>query len=53
MRSAFEFRQLFENQPWQNRIACIFMLLLALLYLVSQIGMAVLWIAGQAQLDSV
>jgi uncharacterized MAPEG superfamily protein len=28
------------------------MLLLAVLYIVSQIAMAILWIAGEAQLDS-
>jgi len=47
-----EFRQLFQNEPWPNRIAYVLMLLLALLYVVSQIAMVVLWIAGEAQLDS-
>jgi hypothetical protein len=48
-----ELRQLFHGEPLQNRIAYVLMLLLALLYLLSQVGMAVLWIVGQAQLDNV
>ena len=45
-------RQRFGNQPWGNRIACAFLLLLAVLYLLCQIGMAIVWLAGEAQLDS-
>jgi hypothetical protein len=52
MRRSIDFRQLFENEPWQNRVAYVLMLVLAVLYVVSQIAMAVLWIAGRAQLDS-
>ena len=48
---ATELRQLFHQEPLQNRIAYILLLLLALIYLLSQIGMAMLWIAGQAQVD--
>jgi hypothetical protein len=52
MWSSIEFRRLFENERWPSRIAYILMLLLAVLYIVSQIAMAILWIAGEAQLDS-
>ena len=47
-----ELRQLFQSEPWPNRIAYVVMLLLALLYLLSQIAMVLMWIAGEAQLDS-
>lgn len=44
-------RQFFQSGSLQSRIAYLLLLLLALFYLVSQIGMAVLWITGQAQVD--
>jgi hypothetical protein len=47
-----ELRRLFQNQPWKNRIAYAFMLLLAVLYLLSQIVVGIVWLAGEAQLDS-
>jgi hypothetical protein len=53
MWSLGEVKSFFGNEPWQNRIAYIFMLLLAVLYLLSQIAMAIMWLAGGAQLDSV
>ena len=52
MWSSTEFRQFFQSEPWPNRIAYVVMLLLALLYLLSQLAMIVMWIAGEAQLDS-
>ena len=48
-----ELDRLFRSEPWQNRIAYAFLLLLALLYLITQIAMVVVWIVGQAQLDIV
>jgi hypothetical protein len=47
-----ELRKLFQGESLQKRTAYVLLMLLALLYLLSQIGMAVLWIAGQAQVDS-
>jgi hypothetical protein len=47
-----ELSRLFKNQPWQNRVAYSLMLLLAVLYLLTQIAMAVMWLAGEAQIDA-
>jgi hypothetical protein len=46
-------QRLVRDESWKARIAYGSILFLALLYLVSQIGMAILWLAGQAQLDIV
>ena len=53
MWSLGEVKSFLRNEPWQNRVAYIFMLVLAVLYLTSQIAMAIIWLAGEAQLDSV
>ena len=47
-----ELSGLFKNQPWQNRVAYSLMLILAVLYLLTQIAMAVMWLAGEAQIDA-
>ena len=47
-----DLRQLFEHEPWKNRIAYAVLLLLAALYLLVQIGMAIAWLATGAMLDN-
>ena len=53
MWSISELKTFFKSEPWQNQIAYIFILTLALLYLASQVAMAIIWLAGEAQLDNV
>lgn len=53
MAVAVGLHQFFKSEPWYRRIAYGLMALLALLYLVAQIAMVVLWFAGQGQLDTV
>jgi hypothetical protein len=53
MSSIGELKRFIKDEPWQNRIAYTFMLLLAVLYLLGQIAMAIVWLAGEAQLDNV
>lgn len=48
-----DLHRFFKSQPWQTRIAYALMLLLATIYLVTQILMAVMWLAGEAPLDTV
>jgi hypothetical protein len=46
-----DLQQLFKNESWQNRIAYA-LLLLAVVYLLSQVAMAIVWLATEAQLDN-
>jgi hypothetical protein len=47
-----DLQRLFKNESWENRIAYAFLLLLAVLYLLSQVAMAIVWLATEAQLDN-
>jgi hypothetical protein len=47
-----DLQQLFKNESWQNRIAYALLLLLAVVYLLSQVAMAIVWLATEAQLDN-
>ena len=53
MRLIADLQTLFKNESWQNRIVYALLLLFAALYLLSQIAMALVWLATEAQLDSV
>jgi hypothetical protein len=41
----------FRSLPWQDRIAYAFLLLLAVLYVITQIGMLMIWIAGAGSIE--
>ena len=47
-----DFQRWFKNESWENRIASALLLLLAVLYLLSQVAMAIVWLATEAQLDN-
>ncbi len=44
--------RLLEREPWYRRIAYALLALIAVLYVVTQIAMVVLWFAGEMQLDT-
>jgi hypothetical protein len=47
-----DLQRLFKNESWQDRIAYAVLLLLAVLYLLSQVAMAIVWLATEAQVDN-
>ena len=47
-----DLQRLFKNESWQNRIVYALLLLLAVLYLLSQFAMAIVWLVTAAQLDN-
>ena len=53
MWTVADLQRLFKKESWQIRIAYSVMMLLALVYLLTQILTAIVWLAGQAPLDSV
>ena len=52
MSGAVWLHEVFKNEPWHRRVVYTFLGLLAILYLLGQIAMVVLWLTGKAQLDT-
>ena len=53
MWTVADMQRLFKRESWQIRIAYSVMMLLAVLYLLTQILTAIMWLAGEAPLDTV
>ena len=53
MSTVSDLQRFFTKESWQNRIAYGVLLLFAVLYLLTQMLMAIMWVAGEAPLNSI